>query len=661
MIADDGLAGSSLNGLPPETQGTLSRRQFFEWVFGKSSGYVCISRKRLRRPDESEEEYKRANNWHDENFPWPDGIDGVLSYLDLWDGKQELYYRAQLFDGSGKHTKANVTAAPVAFADLDDCLPDRLLIPPTVLVESSPGRHQGLWRLVEGTTPEQAEGISKRIAHHHKPDGADGGGWDLTQALRVPCSENLKPERQLPDGSAPVVRVVAWNDATYPPEAFDVYPPLAADSPTGAQDAPIPDTLPTDSAEELLARDSVSERARELFSTEPGGEWSGPLWSLESLLREAGLTPEETFIVCRQAECNKYERDGRGDLPLWNEIVKNFAQAAQKPEQPTGRLRRVSLGKLAREGIEPPVLIAAGLFYQGMAHTIAGPPESGKTTLACWALIDELRRGGSVIVLDEESGEEQFAERMLALGATPEELDRIHYFPFPGMQWNKEDGAEFKTLLDDVRPTMVLFDSQGAMLAIASLDEDKSKEVGPFWNNVLLPICRTHGATLLVIDHVPKGDSTQYARGSGAKLQYTDVNYKAKAVTPFTREQAGVIELTASKDRRGWLRRKRVLTVIPDGSGGMRITVQEHDADGTDIEVPTELRIIQTVTNHPLELTKQQLQKRVGGKRETTLAVIDRLSQDGVIRPVVVKREEGNRRVGREVFELGDSPGRVNE
>jgi len=57
--------------------------------------------------------------------------------------------------------------------------PEAISWVPTIAIESSPGRYVGIWL----TDEPASEQINRRLTY---AIGADRGGWDLTQVLRVP-------------------------------------------------------------------------------------------------------------------------------------------------------------------------------------------------------------------------------------------------------------------------------------------------------------------------------------------------------------------------------------------------------------------------------------------------------------------------------------------
>jgi AAA domain len=223
----------------------------------------------------------------------------------------------------------------------------------------------------------------------------------------------------------------------------------------------------------------------------------------------------------------------------------------------------VDLGKVLADGIPLPTFLADGYLYAGQLHFIAGPPDSGKSTIALWCALLELRAGRPVLLLDEESGRESVAEKLRDLGAQPEELARLHYAEFPSRTWDANDLAALTQLVEEVQPGLIIFDSMAAFMARAGLEENDAKDVTTFTNEVMLPLARKHRAAVVYLDHVTKdGNGGRYARGSGAKLASVDVAYTLDLVTPFSRNQSGLVRLTVTKDRRGYLHRKHDVAVL---------------------------------------------------------------------------------------------------
>jgi hypothetical protein len=243
-------------------------------------------------------------------------------------------------------------------------------------------------------------------------------------------------------------------------------------------------------------------------------------------------------------------------------------------------LPTVDLAELARKGVDPPELVCDRLLYRGCLHSLAGPPEAGKSTLAYWWALDLLGQGQRVVVVDVEAGPEQVTEKLLALGAKPDDLEHLAYVHYPGARWDAADLAGLQELVAQAPTPLMLFDSIGVALAQAGKDENHVAEVEPLYS-ALLQLARS-GPAVALLDHVAKaGNGGRYARGSGAKLQLVDVALMVDVVQPFNREQSGRLRLHVSKDRRGYLARDHQVRVEVE-NGRMTLTISALDPAATE-------------------------------------------------------------------------------
>jgi hypothetical protein len=92
---------------------------------------------------------------------------------------------------------------------------------------------------------------------------------------------------------------------------------------------------------------------------------------------------------------------------------------------------------------------------------------------------------------------------------------------------------------------------------------------------------------VVVIDHDTKAsEQSRYARGSGAKLAASDVQYKVEIKKPFTRSDSGLLKLTVSKDRRGYLHRTWLVHMEATAIGLRPDFVHESETAYTDTWTP---------------------------------------------------------------------------
>lgn len=221
-----------------------------------------------------------------------------------------------------------------------------------------------------------------------------------------------------------------------------------------------------------------------------------------------------------------------------------------------GGITRFDLAGLMRKGIKVPTVLD-GLLYPGKMHSLAGPPEAGKSVLSLWLAWQVMQRGGPVLIVDEEAGAQSTASILLGFGADPELIsEKCHYVPFPGMRWSEHDVTGLHRLLGAAKPVLSVWDSAGALMGSAGMDENSSRDVTKFWYTVLMPVTRDYQCAVLLTDHDAKdGEGSRFARGSTAKLAVVDVMLKLSPVIPFSRSRDGLVNLTVTKDRGGYLHR----------------------------------------------------------------------------------------------------------
>lgn len=225
------------------------------------------------------------------------------------------------------------------------------------------------------------------------------------------------------------------------------------------------------------------------------------------------------------------------------------------------RLERVLLGPLLRSGVPEPTMVHTWLYAGGL-HTLQSEPGVGKSWVALWVCMHLIAEGYAVIYLDEEGGDELIAERLIALGCSADDVDRLlFYFPFPERLWNDDDVEALRdevAIASRIGPVgLGVFDSLPDFLALAGLSEDSAPDVTKFVHRVLAPF-REVGAALLVLDHLNKPDPSlserkrsRYARGSGAKLAKAHLTLLLETEKPFDRTRSGAVRLWKTKDRRG--------------------------------------------------------------------------------------------------------------
>jgi len=315
------------------------RLEFFDKLWGSQEGFVCLSSKIPYMPNAG---------FNQRFFEWPKRVDQIEEFINKNKDDKNLYFCVNLLS-KPERRKEFCLRTNLLWADLDEVDPREFDLAPPIVIQTSEGRFQAIWRMSVEVDPEQAEDYSRRIAYKY---GADKSGWDLTQLLRIPTTLNFKYDTPF------LVELLVNADTLAPPLLFEALPaPEGVSDSTSITFADVPsdDSLPMPEA--VIYKYSVNLRNtdfRSLYSLdmEDRADWSRPLWRLIHICLEAGMSPEETYAVAKTAKCNKYERDKRPATHLWRDILK----ASNKQEELnilTSQFKPLMMPQLVVDGYEP--------------------------------------------------------------------------------------------------------------------------------------------------------------------------------------------------------------------------------------------------------------------------------------------------------------------
>jgi AAA domain/RepB DNA-primase N-terminal domain len=402
--------------------------------------------------------------WIPYPLEWPptDEGTGVSRRIDqsLRD-REDLYFSVARFSERGRSLE-RVMPTDWLWADLDEVSPSvatGMGLMPTIAVESSPGRYQAYWRLTREFSPTVIERLNRGLTYAL---GADKGGWDLTQVLRVPGTRNFKY------AGAPRVRLLWYEEAlTY--QARDVWAKVKVAVPS-AELVGVTGTV--------LPRKDIPRKAKQLLWAKADevvkGEGSHKLWELSCLLAESGLTEDEIYALVNVSVWNKWKGVSSGAARLRGDIRKAMTHVRRKAvsgggsgtkegrvdrksdnaadrlprdrgdsddagdETVTtgsgseadgdGRLPFISYGSFMAMAMEEPKWLIEDIWTAGSHGIIGGEPKTSKTTLAL-ALALAVASGrdflgrygvgvqGPVLMVQEENAPWMMQDRMRKLAA----------------------------------------------------------------------------------------------------------------------------------------------------------------------------------------------------------------------------------------------------
>ncbi len=259
-----------------------------------------------------------GGKWLEEWHRWPGDLDRICERAAAQAAASNVYFSSYLFKAPNS-LRENVLPTRTIQADLDDADISVLPREPTILVETSPGRHQGYWILAKATdTLEEHETISKKLTYSIPL--CDRSGWPLGRKVRIPGTLNHK----YLDG-AKQVKVVKATKQKYHAEEFESLPEVPQhvvehydndfiEKPTGVDDHPlellasIKDVVPTS----VYVRYSMAQPDR-----------SEALWSLMCFAFKAGLSRSQVFTLAQGSANNKFaDLRHRADQDLAKDVLR---------------------------------------------------------------------------------------------------------------------------------------------------------------------------------------------------------------------------------------------------------------------------------------------------------------------------------------------------
>lgn len=227
----------------------------------------------------------------------------------------------------------------------------------------------------------------------------------------------------------------------------------------------------------------------------------------------------------------------------WESYVERLEEAAARRD----RLGLVDLGEVMVDGVTEPEMLIPNLIIKSDHHLVFGTKESAKTWLILNAAVRLIGEGKTVIWVDKEMGRRNIGNRLITLGATPEEVsERFVYLEFPSMDASKESRLLWTTLLRLREPVMVVVDAQTEVLADAGLNENSGTDIER-WSQAYLTPARRQGAATLMIDHTGHGDGDR-AVSSRQKGAAAKVELLVTKDEKFDRESVGRITVTLKKN-----------------------------------------------------------------------------------------------------------------
>lgn len=523
------------------------------WEHQGRPGYVFLSKK------------SPSGAWSDKRFAWPGDKEAILTWFKAQVGKgSDLYWCPAIFRPEAKgRRKEGILPGRILYSDLDPVDPREVPIRPTVAWESSPGRFQALWWVEEDLPAGELEGLNKRLTY--SMEGADKGGWDLTQVLRIP---NLPNHKYNP----PAPGKLLWG-----PEGQQIYHKnelqhllLLKEGTSAPTPAPTTLNLQGPTLVELLSkyRKQIPPKVSRMLQYPPSrveqGKRSDILWYIESELVKAQVPQEDIIRMVGLSAWNKYR--GRSDewTRLTTEISRVYEKALEEAPAPAAEDEGGAPAEdpIIKEGSLPwkdfaqvmsglrsqPGWLIKNMWLRRSHGIVAGEPKCFKSIITLDMAVSiasgkplwdefEVEEQGPVMIIQNENADWIIRDRLEKIVASrgligevqkrrAKELD-VTFAPELPIYFLNNFGYNFsdplhrealESMIRQVQPVLLIFDPLYLMF---DGEINSAKELQPilFW---LLELKNKYSTGVMVVHHWNKNGSS--SRGGQRMLGSTTLH-----------------------------------------------------------------------------------------------------------------------------------------
>jgi len=506
----------------------------FEVWDKQGSGYISVPRK-LRSADSPKGSKNHAGKWEEKVFKWPTDIEAIKAYIrDSHKAGYDLYWCPSILE-KNRRVKDSISKMSVLYADLDEVNPNNIPanLRPSVAWASSPNRYAAVWFLDKALPAEEAELLNKSLTYFI---GADKGGWDLTQVLRIPGTRNFKYEGN-PPGK------LLWRENTILDTSG--IPIL----PEEKEPAQVDEELVIDSSPNRLLTliSTVKDKLRPktltmLISSDEEimlYDRSEKLWELECQLIEQGVSPQKTLELVACSNWNKYR--GRRDemRRLQSEIDKVLSHTAKPTNDsaiPTVEKKWTSYSDLMSSEIDQPGWMIEGVWQKTSHGMIAGEPKTYKSVIATDMAVSvasgkpflgkfPVRHQGPVMYVQEENSPWLVKDRVKKISVSrgamngsatmfgsqlsvemPDDLP-LYFLNNMGFDFTSEEDRQFmEESIQEIHPVLIIFDPLYLMLG--DKDENSSKDIRPVLN-WLLSLRYKYSTSVIILHHWNKAGKSE--------------------------------------------------------------------------------------------------------------------------------------------------------
>lgn len=262
-----------------------------------------------------------GTGWKEEWYEYPRQINDICSRVGQLRG-ENVYFSPYLFKVK-QSTKDAAIVGRTIVADLDEANVLTIQPKPSILVQTSQGRHQAYWILEHEIDRVNHEHLSKRITY--SISGCDRTGWYIGKRVRVPGSLNYKWGRD-----DDLVTILPSSLKRYPTTDFQKLPDVPAKSQGNTGDDTDINGFIEEACRVSSGPQEFLEKVRSKLPAKVVTQYnfeakdrSAALWALTTSAFRIGLSAKEVFFLARGSANNKFTSlRFNGDVELYKDVMR---------------------------------------------------------------------------------------------------------------------------------------------------------------------------------------------------------------------------------------------------------------------------------------------------------------------------------------------------
>lgn len=440
--------------------------------------------------------HAKSKKWEDHFFEWPIKEKDLIEFENNYSQeKYNVYFCPTPFQ-IPQRKKSFVIGSKLLWADLDDINPKDCEIIPQIAWKSSDERFASLWILDKFYDSATVEQRNKALSYNI---GADKGGWDLSQVLRMPGTLNHK---YTPTSK---VRQLWFKNSRHDLSEFPTHIYQNLD-PQGILEEYRSKLKPS------TVRLLTSKRASQ-------GKRSEVIWKLNNEMAEQGISAQIRFNLLKGSIWNKFAGRHDEETQLMREVEKVESVKILTVEKDVEQPKVVCMSSVDVEEID-------WLWYPYIAlkkvTLLEGDPGLGKSwfTMALAAHISANRKlpgatsrfEGKVLVMSAEDGlGDTIRPRLDKLEANIKKV-----FAYATPVYLDEDGAaEIEAEIEKIKPSLVIVDPIVSYMG-GTVDMNRANEVREIMNRLAHIAVKTGCAILAVRHHNKSVGGKAIHKGQGS-------------------------------------------------------------------------------------------------------------------------------------------------